>query len=295
MLRKSQCKECVILYIVTVVTILTTVIYSFQKKIKTQKCRSLKWFISILSRELKHTENLSNFKENVPENCNFTINETCTLKGQDNNPDFDSGYTGCLALNENNGRRDIIVGSILAFMSIIGTLSNLFICLVAKKYRFYKTTRELLIVILAISDFLICITIIPLNGLYFLCGNSGFMNLVGETVCKNAFLVEDYYIVFLCILPIASFALMLMSIERFLTLRYPFRQSMLTRHRVLWCYVLIWVYSGGNFTIFWFIGQKHFFWFDIGNLGISNILPLLVNSLVYIYIQRQVYRHSKSY
>eukprot|EP00111_Clytia_hemisphaerica_P020941 TCONS_00061742-protein len=66
---------------------------------------------------------------------------------------------------------------------------------------------------------------------------------------------------------------MLMSAERFLTLRYPLRNGMLKRKHMLYGYVLIWGYS-----ISMLIALKyHYDAMNMVNLAISNIIPLLGN------------------
>ena len=77
-------------------------------------------------------------------------------------------YARCVTQTPTNVLRDTIVGSILLTFSILGTFSNFFICMIAKKYRFYKTTQELLILLLAISDLLISVMLMPLDGIFVL-------------------------------------------------------------------------------------------------------------------------------
>eukprot|EP00111_Clytia_hemisphaerica_P020939 TCONS_00061738-protein len=85
----------------------------------------------------------------------------------------------------------------------------------------------------------------------------------------------------------ASFVLMLMSLERFIAIRYPFKTLFFNRKHVLTCYIIIWIYSIGLFILM----EYHYSEINLIHMSLSNVLPLVVNSVVYVYIQKQVLRH----
>lgn len=118
-------------------------------------------------------------------------------------------YTKFYAKTPSNILRDTIVGIVLLFLSLVATCSNIFICAVVLKYKIYKTTQQMVILLLALSDFIIFLILVPLDGLFFLCKNPVVYSDHdhGHYVCGFPIRVQDINIVFRTVLPIASFVL----------------------------------------------------------------------------------------
>ena len=111
------------------------------------------------------------FLTTTPSPCNGTYQDSYQTECNDDGHDWKEHWFRCLVLSPENIIRNSIVGTILLAMSTLGTLSNLFICLVVIKFKMYKNTQEMLILLLAISDFLISAFLISMESALFLCMN----------------------------------------------------------------------------------------------------------------------------
>eukprot|EP00111_Clytia_hemisphaerica_P020890 TCONS_00061607-protein len=226
----------------------------------------------------------------APSPCNGTTDPYGAQCVDNKGHDLKEHWFRCFDHSPENIIRNSIIGTVLLAISALGTLSNLFICLVVFKFKIYKNTQEMLILLLAISDFFISLFLISTESVLFLCMNPIFQATI--PICRPYDIFYIFVTMWDTILPISCFVVMFMSIERFLAIRFPFKIRQIKRRYIVLGYVMAWVYTFGASVVGYLTHYPG--WIRTMVLNISNILPLLINSMVYVYIQRLVYKHSKA-
>lgn len=195
-----------------------------------------------------------------------------------------------------------------AFIIVIvaAILGNTLVCIATcLSPNLRKATTSLFIVSLAVSDLLTAILSIPFdvyilqrNGLWFL----------GEVVCNI------WTTAYLLAVPTSNLTLLILSIDRYLTLREPLSQfragQFLSRERIVIYIAALWVYSL-MFALLpvtgwqlWRLSPKSvtvgicvFNGSRLYNIVVSVfhfIVPALTMCLIYILIYRQIRRHTRS-
>ena len=138
---------------------------------------------------------------------------------------------------------------IICSLSILGLSGNVLVCFTIQKTTFLHTTTNYLIVNLAIADSLVCI----FSALQVLWNN--FMTYPSSEIGKHFFchLLSSDIFMWLSATG-SSFALVFVSLERFIGIVYPLHYSLLiTKKRVrvaLICQWIIAVISEGHATLF---------------------------------------------
>ena len=167
-----------------------------------------------------------------------------------------------------------------------------------------KATTSLFIMSLAVSDLLTAILSIPFD-IYILQTNGLWFH--GEALCNL------WTTAYLLTVPTSNLTLLILSIDRYLTLREPlsqFREGLMTRKCILMYIAALWIYSlvfallpqtgwklwrllpnSVNAGICFFNGS------NLYNVLVSVlhfIVPALAMCVIYIMIYRQIHRHTRA-
>ena len=133
----------------------------------------------------------------------------------------------------------ITEATILLLFSLVGIPSNAIIILCIVKGKLYKQTTHILLLNLAISDFLVCMFVLPpivISGFAggFIYGESDFQRC---QVCQSV-------MIFIALVLLSVNVVGLASLDRFVYIKYPLRYDQLvTVPRVIVAVILAWVLS----------------------------------------------------
>ncbi len=195
-------------------------------------------------------------------------------------------------LQEGSGLNQIgttIVIVILSFLVIFALIGNITLVTTIVLVRKLHSKTHLLLVDLAISDIILAITVVPID----------IDKLVRDGFHYNVAICEFTNTMFFMSLPASALSLSLLTLERYITLKYPLtRLKILTKKRAVgalvfkWFYVIIiaslpamgWVYapsSVGYHCNFYFTLQ-----YSILMVAANFLLPLLIILLANIEIFR---------
>ncbi|XP_066933286.1 histamine H2 receptor-like [Clytia hemisphaerica] len=182
-----------------------------------------------------------------------------------------------------------IIGVFDLILAIIGIVSNILIIKVTRRLR--QRNQYTLVTALAAFDLLISLLVMPLEGVSHLTYKFEFYFLPPiPMICQNA--------IWFCLTGGSIYSLFLMSLERFLSIKYPFRKI---KHRhVIVAIALVSIYTVTCFLYYLLlqrIPQKQYYlfkipkWADYFGLLMNIVLPTLSNIAIYIYISDVVKQH----
>ena len=182
-----------------------------------------------------------------------------------------------------------IIGVFDLILALIGIVSNILIIAVTKRLR--RRNQYTLVTSLAVFDLLISLIVMTLEGVSHLTYNFEFYFLPPVLmVCQNA--------IWFSLTSGSIYSLFLMSLERFLSIKYPFRKI---KHRhVIIAVGLVCIYTITCFLYYSLlqnIPQKQYYlfkipkWADYLGLLMNIVLPTLSNIAIYIYISDVVKQH----
>lgn len=120
----------------------------------------------------------------------------------------------------------------LAFI-VVGLPGNLLIILSVLWQRLYKEPTHILLLNLAIADLLVCVLVFPFT---MVSGFAGSFVLGGSDSTKCKWCMTAVIFVALCLFSLHMLALM--SVDRFIFVKFPLRyhRIMTVRKSVCWCY-----------------------------------------------------------
>lgn len=183
-----------------------------------------------------------------------------------------------------------IIIVVLALLVIFALIGNFLLVAVIVSVRKLHSKTHIFIVDLAVSDIILAITVVPID----------VDKLVKNGFHHNAITCEFVSTMFFMSLPASALSLSLLTLERYITLKYPLtRLKILTRERAVaalvlkWLYVIItaslpamgWVYQPTTVQQY----ECNFFFkieFAIFMVAANFVLPLLIILLANIEIFR---------
>ena len=181
-------------------------------------------------------------------------------------------------------------GVIGILLFVIGTISNILICLVYKD-RIMKTTaaasnQYFLVVCLALSDLLCNLAVIPIETIMNLtCARDEFIFSQGVVVMFNA--------LWHALTTLSLNILLLMTLERLISVKFPFYQ--LKRRHVIYSVLSVTLYSLATFCFYYFLqgwseAREYFYilpyWSEMIGLIANFLLPSFANVAIYLYLFR---------
>ncbi|KAL9989086.1 hypothetical protein ACROYT_G003595 [Oculina patagonica] len=200
----------------------------------------------------------------------------------------------------------VFIVTALVFIIVAAIIGNTLVCVATSlSPNLRKATTSLFILSLAISDLVTAILAIPFD-VYVILANGLWFH--GEAACKT------WTTVYLLTIPTSNLTLLVLSIDRYMTLSEPLNQfrgrQAMTRGRIL-CYIAaLWIYTlvcallphtgwkmwqlrptsvNGNICIF--NGSRLY---NILVSVLHFIVPALAMCVIYIMIYRQIRRHTRA-
>ena len=185
----------------------------------------------------------------------------------------------------------------IAVLCVLSTLSNIFICLTMVINKMFKRSQDLLILLLAFSDFVVSVILMPTDVYILLkCDKS-------KPFGQRCSLMIDkvFEALWLAILPVPNLVILLMSLERFIAIKSPYRYISNKRKKIGTVYLVLWCYSTVFFFVLYFTrttDKEYYsnvtFWIDFFHMLFGLGLPFSTNLLLYCYILSQVLKQRRS-
>ena len=182
----------------------------------------------------------------------------------------------------------ITFGMTCILLSIIGTVSNILICIIYKEH-ITKTTsvsnQYFLVVCLALADLLSTAILIPIDARLYL-------TVLRETVLSKSMMVL-YNAVWYCLTTLSLYMLLLMTLERFVSVKFPFYH--LKKRHTAYAVITVIVYCLSVFSFYYFLQEisedKDYFlimpyWAEVFGLFVNTLIPSFANVAIYLYLFR---------
>ena len=182
-----------------------------------------------------------------------------------------------------------IFGIICILLSIIGTVSNILICIIYKEH-ITKTTsvsnQYFLVVCLAMADLLAATVTIPIEATLYL-------TIQREAFIFSQSLVVLFNAVWYCLTTLSLYMLLLMTLERFVSVKFPFYH--LKKRHTAYAVITVVVYCLSIFLFYYFLqdvseDKEYFFvmpyWAEMSGLFLNSFLPSFANVAIYLYLFR---------
>ena len=182
-----------------------------------------------------------------------------------------------------------IFGIICILLSIIGTVSNILICIIYKEH-ITKTTsvsnQYFLVVCLAMADLLAATVTIPIEATLYL-------TIQREAFIFSQSLVVLFNAVWYCLTTLSLYMLLLMTLERFVSVKFPFYH--LKKRHTAYAVITVIVYCLSVFSFYYFLQEisedKDYFlimpyWAEVFGLFVNTLIPSFANVAIYLYLFR---------
>ena len=179
-------------------------------------------------------------------------------------------------------------GVICILLSVIGTISNILICVIYKEH-ITKTTsvsnQYFIVVCLALADLLSTAILIPVDAKVYL-------TLLEESVFSKNLMVL-YNAVWYCLTTLSLYMLLLMTLERLISVKFPFYQ--LKKRHIVYAVISVCIYCLTVFLFYYFLQEvsedrDYFFiipyWAELFGLFVNNLIPSFANVAIYLYLFR---------
>ena len=133
----------------------------------------------------------------------------------------------------------IITGIVMLLLLLVGLPSNVIIIVSILKQRLYKLPTHILLMNLATSDFLICLLVMPFTIIAsfaggFIYGDSDYIRC---RFCQSG-------LIYVALSIFSSYNLSLLSLDRFIFIKFPFRyHKVVTVRRVIAAVAVVWIIS----------------------------------------------------
>ena len=200
-----------------------------------------------------------------------------------NSTTIEDGYEYCYSLNVS-----LLLGITNSFFAFFGILSNVFICVVILRNRsqLWNTNQYLLVFSLALSDLMTSLISMPMEAISHV---TDYMEQERYFLPPLGVLFENAQWYMFQILSLHL--LLLMTLERFMAIRFPFYQ--LKRSHVKIGIIIVWIYSVSCFCFHFFMQElpengkydhKMPFESELSSFIVNFILPVFVNISIYLYI-----------
>ena len=177
---------------------------------------------------------------------------------------------------------NITLATISVISAVLGTIANFLVVLSYFKNSRLRTVSNVPLVSLAFSDLLVTAVVLPLHTARLLKEIYGTHNCVLWTF----FRLSSYFSVGVSLLTVTF-----ISVERFITLAYPYRyQTMLTRIRmkivvvIIWCFMLAYVVSH-----LWLIPNKVF----LAISATAVIVCIIILLSIWIWVLKLLRNHKR--
>ena len=121
----------------------------------------------------------------------------------------------------------------LLAIGVIGLFGNSFVLISFAFVRKLKTSVNMFLVSLSLAEFIICVSVLPLELQWHVKGS----------FIHSLFVCELMYTLHFALLSCSAISLMAVSVFRFYTIAYPFLAKRIKRKLVLTLIGLIWIYS----------------------------------------------------
>lgn len=234
---------------------------------------------------------------------NFSANSSDDSHGGNQTHAADRGFLGYLFFPP---AFTVFITTALIIVIVAAIIGNILVCVATiLNPNLRKATTSLFILSLAISDLLTAILVIPFD-VYILQTTGLWYH--GEVVCNI------WTTAYLLTVPTSNLTLLILSIDRYLTLREPLSQfragQVMTRQRILIYIAALWIYSlvfallpltgwelwrlmpkSVNNGICFFNGSSLY---NIVVSVLHFIAPALAMCMIYIMIYRQIHRHTRA-
>ena len=143
----------------------------------------------------------------------------------------------------------ITFGMTCILLSIIGTVSNILICIIYKEH-ITKTTsvsnQYFLVVCLAMADLLAATVTIPIEATLYL-------TIQREAFIFSQSLVVLFNAVWYCLTTLSLYMLLLMTLERFVSVKFPFYH--LKKRHTAYAVIIVIVYCLFVFFFYYFLQE----------------------------------------
>ena len=182
-----------------------------------------------------------------------------------------------------------LLGVICILLSVIGTISNILICVIYKEH-ITKTTsvsnQYFIVVCLALADLLSAMVIIPMEAKVYL-------TFQREVFIFSQSLVVLYNSVWYCLTTLSLYMLLLMTLERLISVKFPFYQ--LKKRHIVYAVISVCIYCLTVFLFYYFLQEvsedrDYFFiipyWAELFGLFVNNLIPSFANVAIYLYLFR---------
>ena len=188
------------------------------------------------------------------------------------------------------------LGILMTLFGCIAIVGDCIICVVILKRRKFHKLHYAPVFMLCLSDLLISTVALPLEvASYLTYDHSLYIFTPVETVFQNA--------IWYALTSLSIMSLALISIEKFITIYYPFKYiEIITRKTIAGAITIVWFQGMATFVGFWYLqrwpeyGYYDFYvpqWFEKSVLLFNFVIPALINFFSYGYIFKMVLQHSR--
>ena len=186
------------------------------------------------------------------------------------------------------------LGILVAVFGVISFFGNSIICIIIAKNRTFHKATYGLVFMLAFSDWLNTVVALPMEvASYLTYDDEYYIFSSTATVFQNA--------IWYALTSLSILSLMAISIEKFITIYYPFRYVyIVTKKSVTLLILCIWLQAIVTFTLFWVLqrwpeeGYYDFYVphsFEKAILALNFVIPSIVNFISYGYIFKTLLKH----
>ena len=190
------------------------------------------------------------------------------------------------------------LGVSIAIFGLFSLLGNATICVIiaAGRRSAFRKLQYTLVFMLALADLLNTLIALPMEIVSYLTYNQDrYVFRPATTVFQNA--------IWYTLTSLSISSLMLISVEKFLTIYFPFKYVyIITKRTVMLALVCIWLHAVATFVSFWCLqrwpedGYYDFYvprWFEDLVILVNFVLPSVVNFASYGYIFKTLIQHNR--
>lgn len=208
---------------------------------------------------------------------------------------IDNPFTQCFSLTT-MVTLNYSLGITIILFGCIAIIADCTICAVILTNRKFYRLQYALVFMLCSSDLLISGVALPLEvASYLTYDHKLYIFTPIETVFQNA--------IWYALTSLSILSLTLISIEKFITIYYPFKYiQLITKKTVSGAIIVVWLQGIATFVGFWYLqrwpdyGYYDFYvpqWFEKGILLCNFVIPSIINFVSYGYIFKMVIQHSR--
>lgn len=191
----------------------------------------------------------------------------------------------------------VALGLGVILLGVVATVGNAITCLVIITNKSFHTVTYALLLSLGMSDLLLSCVLIPFDA-------GAYLTYEREIFVYSPFWVVIYNAVFVTLVSLSIMNLLLISMDRFITIRFPYSQYVTSSKKTMKiALICVWLYSLMLFLAMVFMqerpeeGEYDYLvpvWFQWFLLVLNWFLPTFLNVLIYLYILSVVLMQRKS-